>query len=460
MHVLWRDGLQDDDYLDRATIGADQLRQRVLTEYSPETVAAITSVDVDTITRFAHRLAREQPSLIRVNYGMQRHHGGGMAVRTIACLPAIVGSWRHHGGGAMLSTSGTYDFAMDKLTRPLLSPNSRIVNMNQLAEALAGELPGPPVRALYVYNANPAAVVPDQSRVLEGLRREDLFVVVHELFATDTVDYADIVLPATSQLEHEDVHGSYGHFDVLYNAPAIAPRGECRSNNEVFRGLASRLGFESELFPDDEALIREVLDGGPTLHGITIDRLKAEGPIRLNLPETFTPFAEGVFPTPSGKCELYSERMKADGFDPLPAYTPPLEDPLTRPELAARYPLQLLSPPRPQFLNSTFANSPHHRAAAGEPTIELAEDDARSRDLSDGDRVEVFNDRGQFLARVALTGSVRPGVAVATGIYWNKLVAGGANVNNTSSSALADMGGGATFFDNLVEVRRLRTGSD
>jgi anaerobic selenocysteine-containing dehydrogenase len=455
MHVIWRDGLQDADFLARGTVGADRLRERVLSEYPPDKVAAITGVDVDTITRLAHRLAREQPSLIRLNYGMQRHRGGGMAVRTIACLPAIIGSWRHHGGGALLTTSGTYDFAMDKLTRPRLSPpDARIVNMNQLAEALAGELPGPPVRALYVYAANPAAVAPDQARVLAGLRREDLFVVVHELFATDTVDYADIVLPATSQLEHVDIHGSYGHFDVMYNPPAIAPRGECRSNNEVFRALAARLGFEPELFPDDERLIREVLDGGPTLQGITLERLKREGSIRLNLPETFAPFADGVFPTPSGKCELYSERMKADGLDPLPTYTPPGEDPQTRPELAVRFPLQLLSPPRPQFLNSTFANSPRHRTAAGDPTVELAAEDAARRGLQDGDWAEVFNDRGQFRARVALTGAVRPGVAVATGVYWNKLVPGGANVNSTSSSALSDMGGGATFFDNLVEVRR------
>jgi anaerobic selenocysteine-containing dehydrogenase len=454
MHVIWRDGLQDDDYLARGTVGAELLRERVLREYSPEVVAAITGVEGETIARFAHRLAREQPSLIRLNYGMQRHRGGGMAVRTIACLPAIIGSWRHHGGGTMLSTSGTYDFAMDRLIRPLLSPpDARTINMNELAAALAGELPGPPVRALYVYNANPATVVPDQARVLAGLRREDLFIVVHELFATDTVDYADIVLPATSQLEQVDVHGSYGHFDVMYNPPAIAPLGECRSNNDVFRALAGRLRFEPELFPDDETLIREVLDGGPSLAGITLDRLKAEGSVRLSIPETFAPFAHGVFPTPSGKCELYSERMKADGFDPLPTYTPPGEDPQTRPELAARYPLQLISPPRPQFLNSTFANSTRHRDAAGDPTIELADEDAARRGLSDGDWAEVFNDRGSFRARVALEKSVRPGVAVATGIYWNKLVPGGANVNSTSSAALADMAGGATFFDNLVDVR-------
>jgi anaerobic selenocysteine-containing dehydrogenase len=456
MHVIWRDGLQDDDYLNRATVGAEPLRKRALTEYPPEKVAAITDVDVDTITRLAYRLAREQPSLIRLNYGMQRHYGGGMAVRAIVCLPAIVGSWRYPGGGALLSTSGAYDFNMDRLTRPDLAPPfTRTVNMNHLGEALAGELPGPPVQALYVYNCNPAAVAPNQAKVLDGLRRQDLFVVVHELFATDTVDFADIVLPATSQLEHVDIHGSYGHHDVMYNAAAIAPRGQCRSNNDVFRELARRLGFEPELFPDDETLIREVLDGGPTIQGITLEQLKAEGSIRLNIPENFAPFAGGVFPTPSGKCELYSERMKADGFDPLPAYIPPHEDPQTRPELAARYPLQLLSPPRPQFLNSTFANSPRHRRSAGDPAIELSAEDAQSCGLVDGQWVIVYNDRGRFQARVALSGNVRPGVAVANGIYWNKLVPGGSNVNSTASSALTDMGGGATFFDNLVEVKAL-----
>jgi anaerobic selenocysteine-containing dehydrogenase len=454
MHVIWRDGLEDRDFLEKGTVGADLLSRRALEEYPPEKVASITGVDVATITGFAQRLAREQPSFIRLNYGMQRHGGGGMAVRTIACLPAIVGSWRYPGGGALLSTSGTYDFAMDRLTRPdLAPPGTRTVNMNQLGEALAGELPGPPVRALYVYNCNPAAVAPNQAKVIKGLLREDLFVAVHELFATDTVDYADIVLPATSQLEHVDIHGSYGHLDVMYNTPAIAPRDQARSNNDVFRELARRLHFEPELFPDDETLIREVLDGGPRLRGVTLEHLKAEGSVRVAVPENFAPFAELVFPTPSGKCELYSERMKNDGFDPLPTYIPPLEDPQTRPELAKRYPLQLLSPPRPQFLNSTFANSEHHRRAAGEPTIELSAEDARTRGLTDGQWALVYNDRGEFRARVALTGSVRPGVAVATGIYWNKLSPGASNVNSTTSSALTDMGGGATFFDNLVEVR-------
>lgn len=454
MHVIWRDNLQDDDYLERGTIGAEALRQRVLDEFPPDRVSAITGVDPAEIQALAHRYATERPSLIRLNYGLQRHGGGGMAVRTIACLPALVGAWRDPGGGAMLSTSGTFDFAMDRLTRPDLSPpGTRTVNMNELGAALAGELPGPPVRALYVYNSNPAAVAPDGSKVRAGLSREDLFTVVHEQFATDTVDHADIVLPATTQLEHPDVHGAYGHHFVLLNTPAIAPRGESRSNNDVFRALAARLSFEPDLFPDDPTLIRQVLDGGPTLRGITLERLGAEGSVRLDLPRPYAPFADGHFPTPSGRCELYSERMKADGFDPLPRYTPPHEDPQTRPELAAHFPLQLLSPPRPQFLNSTFANSTSHLAHAGEPTVELAELDARSRGLAEGDWAEVFNDRGRFLARVAVSGTVRPGVAAATGIYWNKLAPGASNVNHTTSAALTDMAGGATFFDNLVEVR-------
>ncbi|MHC5540317.1 molybdopterin-containing oxidoreductase family protein, partial [Singulisphaera rosea] len=313
--------------------------------------------------------------------------------------------------------------------------------------------PGPPVRALYVYNCNPAAVSPDQKRVIEGLLRDDLFTVVHEQFATDTVDYADIVLPATTQLEHLDVHGSYGHLDVMLNTPAIAPRGESRSNNDVFRALAGRLGFEPELFPDDRTLIRQALDGGPNVRGITLERLEAEGSVRMNLPSDYTPFAEGRFPTPSGRCELYSERMKADGYDPLPTYIPPREDPQTRPDLARWFPLQLLTPPRPQFLNSTFANQERHRSLAGDPTVELSHEDADRRNLVDGQWAEVYNGRGRFLARVALSEAVRPGVAVATGIYWNKLSPGRGNVNQTTSTGLTDMGGGATFFDNLVEVR-------
>lgn len=454
MHVIFRENLEDAEYLGRATIGAAELRLRALEEYPPERVAAITSLDVATIETLARRLATVKPNVIRLNYGVQRHRGGGMAVRTITCLPAIVGSWRDRGGGAILSTSGTYEWNADLLAMPELAPaGTRTINMNELGGALAGELPGPPVQAIYVYNSNPAAVAPDQARVLEGLARDDLFVVVHEQFFTDTTDYADIVLPATTQLEHVDILGSYGHHYVMLNTPAIAPLGECRSNNDVFRALAGWMGFEPELFPYDDALIAAALAGGRALAGITLDRLREEGYARLNIPDDYRPFAAGAFPTPSGKCELYSERMRSDGFDPLPSYTPPLEDPLTNRGLAERFPIQLVSPPRPEFLNSTFANESRALATAGDPTIELARTDAESRGLADGDWAEVYNDRGSFLARVEISLGVRPGVAAALGLRWNKLAPGRRNVNNTTSQALTDMAGGATLFDNLVNVR-------
>jgi anaerobic selenocysteine-containing dehydrogenase len=461
MHILFRDQRIDLDYVARGTVGAEALRNRVMQQYGPERVAEITRLEVRDIERLGELYGNEPKSLIRLNYGLQRHFGGGMAVRTIACLPALVGAWRHWGCGALLSTSGTYDWAQDRLTRPDLSPpGTRTINMSALAEALAGEMDGPPIRAMYVYNSNPAAIAPNQAKVLRGLAREDLFLVVHDLFATDTADYADILLPATSQLEHWDVHGSYGHHEVMLNTPAIAPLGECRSNNDVFRSLASLLGFEGELFPDDETLIREAISAGGTMEGITWERLRAEGSCRLNIPARYTPFADGRFPTPSGRCELYSERMAAHGFDPLPNYTPPAEDPQTQPRLAALYPLQLVSPPRPQFLNSTFANSDRHLRSAGDPEVELAARDAAQRGLADGDWAEVYNARGSFQAKVRITGAVQPGVAVSTGIYWAKLSPGRTNVNHTTSSALTDMGGGATFFDNLVEIRALRQGRE
>ena len=253
MHILWRDGLTDDDYMSRYCLGTQELRSRVLHEYLPEKVAGITGLDVADIEKLAHEYGTIQPAFIRLNYGLQRHGGGGMAVRAITCLPAVIGAWRHPGGGALLSTSKLYPFNTAALERPdLIREGTRTINMSQLAEALLGELPGPPVRALYVYNANPAAVCPDQARVLKGLRREDLFTVVHEQFQTDTADYADILLPATTQLEAFDIHGSYGHLYVQVNEPAIAPLAEAKCNTDVFRLLAAKMGFEPELLRGDQ----------------------------------------------------------------------------------------------------------------------------------------------------------------------------------------------------------------
>jgi anaerobic selenocysteine-containing dehydrogenase len=470
MHVIFREGWQDDAYLSNHCIGAKELRERVMREYTVARVSDITGLSVEEIERFAREYARARelfggPALIRVNYGLQRHGGGGMAVRTIVCLPALTGDWRYPGAGALLSTSKAYTFDDHYLTRPDLVPaGTRTINMVRLAEALHGELPGPPVKALFVYNSNPAAVCPDQSRVLSGLAREDLFTVVHDQFQTDTADYADIVLPATSQLEHFDIHSSYGHLYVQANNPAIVPLGEAKPNTEVFRLLGCSMGFEPELFEEsEEGLARRSLGepGAPasggepsTLGGITLEATMA-GPVRLNLPKDWAPFAEGKFPTPSGKCELYSEREARAGGDPLPHYVPPHEDPQTRPDLAAKYPLQLLTPPAPEFLNSTFVNVDSLRKSAGERTLEIHPADAATRAIADGQMVTVFNARGRFRAKAVLADSVKPGVVVSLGLWWRRYASDGVNCNSTTSTATTDLGGGGTFFDNLVEVEAL-----
>ncbi len=469
MHILFRDGLQDRTYLSEHCLGADELRRRVEAEYPPERASHITGLPVADIERFAQEYGRAHelfggPAFIRLNYGLQRHGGGAMAVRTICCLPAVTGDWRYPGGGAMLSTSKLFPFDDAFLTRPdLIPPGTRTVNMTRLADALVGDLPGPPVRALYVYNSNPAAVCPDQSRVLAGLRRDDLFTVVHDQFLTDTASYADIVLPATTQFEHFDIHNSYGHLYVQVNHPAISPLVEAKPNTEVFRLLAKAMGFEDELFAmSDEELARLSFErgsgayfAGASFEGITFDSLMSDGPRRLNLPEDWAPFAAGGFPTPSGKCELFSPREATAGRDPLPHYIPAHEDPQTKPELAAKFPLQMITPPSPSFLNSTFVNVDVLRRKAGEPRIEMHPHDAAARAIVGGDAVLVFNDRGSFRAKAVVGDSVKPGVVVAFGIWWNRYTDGGANCNAITSTALTDQGGGATFFDNLVEVEAL-----
>jgi len=471
MHVIFREGWQDNDYLDNHCVGAKELRERVMKEYAPARVSRITGLAIEEIEQFACEYGRSRelfggPALIRVNYGLQRHGGGGTAVRTIVCLPALTGDWRFPGAGALLSTSKAYTFDDDYLTRPDLVPaGTRTINMVQLAEALHGELPGPPVKALFVYNSNPAAVCPDQSRVLSGLAREDIFTVVHDQFQTDTADFADIVLPATSQLEHFDIHSSYGHLYVQANNAAIAPLGEAKPNTEVFRLLGRAIGFEPELFEEtDEELARRSLgepaasttgrDVRSTLDGITLEATKA-GPVRLNLPRDWAPFAHGRFPTPSGKCELYSSREARAGRDPLPHYAPPHEDPQTKPELAARYPLQLLTPPAPEFLNSTFINVDALRKGAGERTLEIHPADAAKRAIADGQTVTIFNARGRFRAKAVLADSVKPGVVVSLGLWWRRYADDGVNCNSTTSTATTDLGGGGTFFDNLVQVEAL-----
>ncbi|WP_058866508.1 molybdopterin-dependent oxidoreductase [Chloracidobacterium thermophilum] len=464
MRVIVDEQLYDADYVARYTLGFEALCER-LQAYMPAAVAPMVGLDEATIVGLARAYARTQPSAIRINYGLQRHAGGGMAVRTIACLPALVGAWRHPAGGILLSTSGTFPLNYAALERPdWIPPGTRTINMTRLGEALTnrdetGSPAGfdPPVLALYVYNSNPAAIAPDQNQVLAGLRREDLFTVVHEQFFTDTTDYADIVLPATTQLEHMDVVKPYGHLSLMFNEPAIPPLGEAKSNSDVFRLLAQAMGYtEPELQESDEQLIRAVLDvRHPWMEGITFERLRVEGYVRLNLPTPFAPFAEGGFPTPSGKCEFYSESLARQGMDPLPAYVPPRENLHSNPPLAARYPLALISPPAHNFLNSTFVNQDSLRRVEKEPIVELHPSDAEPRGISDGQMVRVFNDRGGFDVRARISERIRPGVAYAPGIWWAKFSPDGRNVNATTGQALTDLGGGATFYDVLVEVESL-----
>jgi anaerobic selenocysteine-containing dehydrogenase len=456
MHVLFGLRLEDAAYISAHTIGIDQLRDRVK-EYSPERVSTITGVPVETIVSLGERYARSRAAFIRVNYGLQRHRGGGMAVRTIACLPALTGHWRRAGGGVQLSSSANFTFDKRALERPDLSPPVRTINMIRLGEALTTRdagVGGPPVRALVVYNSNPAAVAPDRNAVLRGMAREDLFTVVLEHFQTDTADYADILLPATTQLEHWDVHLSYGHHYVTLNQPSIEPLGEALPNSEIFRRLAARMGLDEPMFRDDDVtLIRQALGGSRgRLEGITFETLLEKGWVRLNLPKPYLPYADGGFTTPSGKCELYSQRMADMGLDPLPAFTPPYEFPEEVPALAERYPLTLISSPAHQFLNSTFVNVESLRRVANEPECLLHPVDAERRGIAVGARVVVHNDRGAFTAVARVEEGIRPGVVWAPSIWWGKFAADGANANQTTSQRETDMGHGPVFYDNLVEV--------
>jgi anaerobic selenocysteine-containing dehydrogenase len=459
MHVLIRENLVDLDYVREHTVGYEALTKRVLEEYSPQVAAQICGITVAEVVELARDYGRTRPAGIRLNYGMQRHAGGGMAARTIACLPALVGAWRDAAGGIVLTTADFYGFDHAALERPDLMPRKdgklpRVINQSALGDALTSAKP--PVRAMIVYNNNPVAVCPDSSKVIAGFAREDLFTVVMDSFLTDTADYADIVLPATTQLEHLDIHKSYGHLYVLANNAAIAPVGESLPNIEVFRRLAARMGFDEACFRDsDDEVARQALNGSKAnLAGIEWEALKRSGWQRLALPEKFAPFANGGFRTPSGKCELYSESLQRQGIDPVPFYNPPAELASSNPELARRFPLSFLSPPRRNFLNSSFANLPRFRDGDEPPQIELHADDAAARGIADGDAVRVFNDRGWFSGVARLSGRPRRGVVVALSVWWKKFSPDGRNANDVTSQRTADLGGAATFYDCLVEVQK------
>ncbi len=451
MHELVSHDWLDHDYLARHTLGWDLLRERALL-WNPERVAAVCGIGAEQIRSLARdyggNFKAGTPAAIRLNYGMQRVRGGGNAVRAVASLPALIGAWRHRAGGLLMSSSGSYPVNKTALQIPslLAGRTPRTINMVTIGDDLlrkSSDEFGPAIDALVVYNSNPVAVAPDSGQVVAGFAREDLFTVVLEHFQTDTADYADYVLPATTQLEHWDVHLSYGHTDVMLNRPAIEPLGEAKSNTQIFRELAAGMGFTEPCFLDaDEALCR-------LAYGDAVDfnALLQNGFMPLNLPAV--PFTEGAFPTPSGKCEFFSARLAARGLDGLP-------DHIENYELlgsSQKFPLAMISPPARNFLNSTFVNVTSLRDIEGEPLLEICAADATSRGIVSGDVVRVFNDRGDYRCKVEVSLRARPGVVIGLGIWWRKLGMDGKNVNQLTSQQLTDLGRAPTFYDCLVEVK-------
>jgi anaerobic selenocysteine-containing dehydrogenase len=447
MHELVANDWLDHDYIARHTLGWDALRERAL-RWTPERAAEVCAIPADQIRRLARDYGTTRPAAIRLNYGMQRVRGGGNAARAIACLPALVGAWRHRAGGLLLSSSGWPAVDRAALQRPDLlgGRTPRMLNMSTIGDDLlrpASPAFGPKVEAVVVYNSNPVAVAPESSKVAAGFAREDLFTVVIEQFRTDTADHADYLLPATTQLEHWDLHTSYGHTDVLLNRPAIAPVGQARPNTAIFRALARRMGFDDPCFADtDEQICRQAF-------GDRLDfaALLERGFVPLQVPDA--PFAEGRFPTASGRCEFFSAELARRGLDGLPDHLPNHEPAGS----SSTYPLAMISPPARNFLNSTFVNLRSLRDIEGEPVLEIHPQDAAVRGIASGDVVRVFNDRGTYRCKAQVSGRARPGVVNGLGIWWRKLGLDGTNVNQLTSQRLTDLGNGPVFYDCLVEVQ-------
>ena len=444
MHELITHRWLDEDYIARHVEGFEALRERALA-WPPERAAAECGLEIADIRELARDYGTTKPAAIRLNYGMQRAAGGGNAVRLIALLPCLTGAWRHRAGGLLLSASGWFksvrgDAALQK-PELLAGRKPRTINMTTIGDDLLREASpafGPKIEALVVYNSNPVAVAPQSGRVVQGFAREDLFTVVLEHFMTDTADHADIVLPATTQLEHLDVHISYGHTYAMFNEPAIAPLGEAKPNSQIFRELAQRMGFAEPCFTDDDETLART-----ALPGVDFDTLRRDGWVKLPLREA--PFAEGHFQTPSGKA-----LVDAPGVG-VPDYVPPYEG--ARSPLAARYPLAMISPPARNFLNSSFVNVASLREAEREPLLEMHPDDAAARGISDGAMVEVFNERGRYHCRASVGERARPGVVNGLGVWWRKFGVRGTNVNELTSQRLTDIGRAPTFYDCRVEVR-------
>ena len=451
MHELITHDWLDHDYIQNHTVGFEALRERAL-QWPPERAGEVCGLKAEDIRQLAHDYAHTKPAAIRLNYGVQRSRGGGNAVRAVACLPALTGAWRHRAGGVVLSASGHALHNGVALQRPDLHTHATapLINMSTIGDALNTQ---GLVEALVVYNSNPVAVAPESAKVVKGFAREDLFTVVLEHFMTDTADHADYVLPATTQLEHWDIHNSYGHTDMVLNRPAIAPMGEAKTNTQIFRELASRMGMDNPLLQeDDESLCRLALQNPRNLQSaapVTWDALLKDG--FAHWPVADAPFAQGGFPTASGKCEFFSERLAAQGLDGLPDYLPNYESANAQ----ATYPLAMISPPARNFLNSSFVNVKSLRDMEGEPLLEIHPDDAATRQVKDGAMVRVFNDRGSYQCKAQISTRAQVGMVVGLGIWWRKLGTDGKNVNELTSQRLTDMGRAPVFYDCAVQVETL-----
>ncbi len=437
----------DHDYIERHTEGWPALRERAMA-WTPERTAETCGISADEVRGLARDYGTTQPAAIRLNYGMQRVRGGGNAVRLVAILPCLTGAWRHRAGGMLLSASGWFHPDKAALQRPelLAGRRPRTINMSTIGDDLLRDSSaafGPKIEALIVYNSNPVAVAPESPKVVKGFRRDDLFTVVLEHFMTDTADHADYVLPATTQLEHLDVHTSYGHTYVLINEAAIAPVGEAKPNTQIFRELAARMGFDAPCFSDsDEALARQAFR-----HDVVdFDELREKHWVKLAIADA--PFADGGFPSASGRCTI-----DAPGWG-VPDHVPNYESASSTPELAQRYPLAMISPPARNFLNSSFVNVQSLRDIEGEPVLEIHVDDAQRRGIVGGELVRVFNDRGEYWCKAVVSQRARPGVVNGLGIWWRKLGVRGSNVNELTHQRLTDLGRAPSFYDCLVEVSR------
>jgi anaerobic selenocysteine-containing dehydrogenase len=455
LNVVLTEGSEDRQFIAEHTVGWEAFRQRIL-EFSPSCVAGITGLPAESIIALGKRLAGTRPTGIRIGIGIQRHGGGGMAVRTITCIPGVTGDWRYAGGGVHYDTRGFFGLNWAALWRDDLRVHpTRTLHMTRLGEGLL-DLDDPPIAALFVYGSNPAVSIPHQTKVLRGLARDNLFTVVVEHFLTDTTRYADIVLPSTMAIEHGDLLIAYGHLYIAWNEPAVAPPGECLPSTEIFRRLARTMNLdEPALYDSDETMAMQVLGSGhPSLDGITLDALKARGSIRLNYPDPFVPFATG-FPTASARLEFVSDRMAAAGLDPVAGYTPSYESTQRDTVLAREYPLALLTPADHYFLNSIFGNIPEQRRRAGVPTLLIHPDDAAPRRIVTGDEVRIANARGAFYAVAEVSDRVRSGVVASPKGRWPRDSREGATVNATVDDRASDMGGGAVYHDNRVQVVRL-----